>query len=152
MQLLRFDSGRFQPVSSLALTEVSRGIAFGDIDNDGDIDAVVNNNGGTAMVLVNDIGSRKNWLRIRPAGPRTSGARVGLERPGHSTIWRRIATDGSYLSAGEAVAHFGLGDAQTAGDIVVVWPDGKKERWHAPRIDTLIEVREGTGIPSPLIH
>jgi hypothetical protein len=149
MQLLRFSSGRFQPVAPLGITEVSRGIAFGDIDNDGDIDAVVNNNGGPAMLLLNQVGSRKHWLRVRAPGQRTVGARVGLERPGHPTVWRRTATDGSYLSASEGIAHFGLGDALAAGDVIIVWPDGKKERWHAPGIDRVFEAREGTGIPVP---
>ena len=87
-------------------TEIGRGVAFGDLDNDGDIDIVVNNNGGAAKLLLNQGAAKHHWLQVRleqgPGNRLAFGAWVGLSRTGHPTLWRRVKTDGSYLSASDS--------------------------------------------------
>ncbi len=87
------------------LSEVSRGAAFGDIDNDGDIDIVVTNNNGPVRLLLNQVGSRQHWLEVRLEADGKNrfgiGARVAVLRQGQKTLWRRVHTDSSYLSAND---------------------------------------------------
>ncbi len=106
---------------------IGRGAAFGDIDNDGDIDIVVANNSGPAQLLLNqlDAPGRALVVRLEASDGKKSvlGARVGLLRRGKPTIWRRAHTDGSYLSANDSRVHFGLGtDFASIEGIVVYWP------------------------------
>jgi hypothetical protein len=61
-----------------------------------------------------------------------------VERTGRPTLWRRVRTDGSYLSAGDIRAHFGLGTSAAVDAVVVQWPDGQSERWTGIKADSLI--------------
>ena len=132
---------------ALDLIEVSRGTAFGDIDNDGDIDIVVANNNGPARLLLNQIGSRQHWLQVRLERARANrfavGARVGVLREGQRPLWRRAQTDGSYLSANDGRVHLGLGRDPRLKAVVVEWPGGKKEVWEKVQSDRIILLREG---------
>ena len=101
---------------ALAQSEVSRGAAFGDIDNDGDVDIVVSNNNGPARLLLNETSNEnfnENWLKLRlqSEGPNREaiGAEVRLTRPGLPPLIRTVRRDGSYLSASDAQLHIGLG-------------------------------------------
>ena len=129
--------------------EVGRGAAFGDVDNDGDTDIVVTNNGGPVWLLLNQTASGNHWLQVRvqqPSGNRFGlGARVGVERAGQPVLWRRIRTDGSYLSASDPRAHFGLGGSSKIDAVVVQWPDGAQERWTAVAADRVVTLRRGEG-------
>jgi enediyne biosynthesis protein E4 len=73
------------------------------------------------------------------------GARIGVERAGRPTLWRRIRTDGSYLSAADVRAHFGLGPSASIDAIVVEWPDGRHERWTGISGDRRLTLRRGSG-------
>jgi hypothetical protein len=75
------------------------------------------------------------------------GARVGLLRQGRSALWRRVRTDGSYLSASDARVHFGLGPDPTIQAVVVEWTTGRAELWEGVRADRTIRLREGSGRP-----
>ncbi|NNJ93304.1 MAG: CRTAC1 family protein [Halobacteria archaeon] len=134
---------------ALALVEVSRGAAFGDLDNDGDVDIVVANNNGPTRLLRNTIDGDNHWLTVRLQGTRSNraglGARLALLRAGKPPLWRRAHTDGSYLSASDDRVHFGLGAGADVQAIGVVWPHGTREIWHDIGIDSFITLQEGSG-------
>ena len=146
--------GRFEDVSDRAgpvfeLSDVSRGVAFGDIDNDGDIDILVGNNNGPVRLLVNNIGNRNHWLGLRLVGEHTSrdmlGARVRIVRTGHPTLTRRVRADASYASANDPRLVVGLGDSQAAPSVSVRWPGGRLEEWTDVAIDRWTTLTEGGG-------
>lgn len=145
---------RFREMSAVAgpafqLQGVGRGAAFGDVDNDGHVDIVVTNNNGPARLLLNQTAGPNHWLSIRLEGGKSNrmglGARVGLERSGQPTVWRRCHTDGSYLSASDARVHFGLGADPAIQAILVQWPNGSQERWAGLQADRQVTLREGAG-------
>jgi enediyne biosynthesis protein E4 len=154
------DGGNFAEMTASAgpafkLSEVGRGGAFGDVDNDGDVDVLVTNNNGPVRLLLNDAGGRGgHWLSVRldqrDRGNRWAfGARVGVERRGSPTLWRRVGTDGSYLSASDPRVHFGLGSgpgtAARIDAVIVEWPDGQRERWTGVEVDRAITLTRGQG-------
>jgi hypothetical protein len=149
--------GRFVETSASAgpafdMAEIGRGAAFGDVDNDGDTDIVVTNNGGPARLLLNQAThtpAGPHWLQVRleqAGGNRFGiGAWVGVERAGRPTLFRRVRTDGSYLSASDLRVHFGLGPSGAPAAVVVQWPDGHRERWAAVAVDRVVTLRRGAG-------
>jgi hypothetical protein len=154
-QLFRnLGNGQFEDVTSLAgrafqLPGVGRGAAFGDIDNDGDVDVLVANNNGKAQLLINDIGNRNHWLGLRLVGEPGSrdmlGARVGVFRRTGPTLWRRSRADGSYASANDPRVLVGLGASMEAPRVQVVWPSGRTEEWRDVAIDRYATLKEGAG-------
>jgi hypothetical protein len=146
--------GRFEHTSAAAgpafeRAEVSRGAAFGDIDNDGDVDVVVANNNGPVRLLLNQASRQSHWLQVRlqqTSGDRFAlGARVGVERDAAPTLWRRVKTDGSYLSSSDLRVHFGLGSTSAIKAVVVQWPDGRREVWRDVTANRVVTLRRGTG-------
>jgi hypothetical protein len=153
--LLHNEGARFRETSGEAgptfqLSEVGRGAAFGDIDNDGRIDIVVANNNGPVRLLLNETTPVGHWLEIRLQGVKCNrdgiGARVAVLREGQKPMWGRVHTDGSYLSASDVRVHFGLGQ-KPESQVLVEWPDGSKEKWDHVRADSLVTLRQGTGKP-----
>jgi enediyne biosynthesis protein E4 len=142
----RETSGQAGPAFQLA--EVGRGVAFGDIDNDGRVDVVIANNNGPVRLLLNQMAPHDHWLEVLLQGVTCNrdgiGARVGASVKGQNPLWRRVHTDGSYLSASDVRVHFGLGQS-TKAEILVDWPDGSKERWSGIQADSVVTLRQGTG-------
>ena len=145
--------GRFEDVSARAgavfrLSEVSRGAAFGDLDNDGDTDVVVANAAGPVRLLVNRIGQVRHWLGLRlvGAGGRDMvGARVAVFRSDGTTLWRRARADGSYASANDPRVLVGLGSVSDPVDVRVFWPGGREEEWSGVPVDRYTTLIEGGG-------
>jgi hypothetical protein len=156
--------GKFEDATARAgavfeLSEVSRGAAFGDIDNDGDVDVIVGNNNGPTRLLINNIGSRAHWIGLRLIGgpvPRLSthsaasgrdmlGARVEIVRKTAPALMRRARADGSYASANDPRVLAGLGDSTERPAVRVRWPSGRVEEWTDVPIDGYTTLKEGTG-------
>ena len=125
-------SGRFEeiiPIQGSALDErqVSRGAAFGDYDDDGDIDILVANISERPQLLRNDTAGAGHWLRLRLEGTRSNrsaiGARVTL-KAGSQQASAEVATGGSYLSQSDLRLHFGFGSATVVDSVSVSWPSG----------------------------
>ena len=121
------------------------------MDNDGDTDVVVANNGGAAQLLLNAIGQRQHWvgLRLRTAtGTEAFGTRVAVTGPGGRTRWRRARADGSYASASDPRVIAGLGSSGGPVSVRVIWPGGRTEVWPRVEIDRYTTLTEGGG-PTP---
>ena len=130
--------------------EVSRGAAFGDIDNDGDTDVLVTNNNGPARLLLNQVGNRHHWFGLRligKAGRDMFGAKVEIAISKNEVLRRRVRTDGSYLSAHDPRVLVGLGNATRVEHVRVNWPDGTSSEWKAPPVDQYLTWRQGSTPP-----
>jgi hypothetical protein len=146
--------GRFEAAAPLgrdfcADVEVSRGLAAGDIDTDGDIDVVVTNGNGTVRVYRNDMERSGSWFAVRALDPSLGrdalGALVTVTAAGGREWRRRVSSAESYLSSSEPVAHFGLGGVGEVAAIEVTWPDGLHERFVGGPADRRVTVERGHG-------
>ncbi len=147
-------SGRFQDVSAAAgpaiLAEhVGRGCAFGDLDNDGDVDIVVNNLDAAPTVLRNDGGNRNNFLVVKCVGTKSNrsgiGTRIRVIAGGRTQI-DEVRSGSGYYSHNDLRLHFGLGSAERIERLEVVWPSGLKESFDDPPVNHLIVLEEGKGV------
>jgi hypothetical protein len=146
--------GRFEDATAAAgevfgVSDVGRGAAFGDIDNDGDTDVLVTNNNGPVRLLLNQIGNRQRWVGVRlvDRGLRRDmlGARVAITLPDGRTLWRRARSDGSYASANDPRVLVGLGASSDPVRVRVLWPDGRAEEWTDLPVDRWTTLEKGSG-------
>jgi hypothetical protein len=124
---------------------VGRGAAFGDYDNDGDVDVFVVNHGGPGILLRNDGGNRNRWLAVRLAGHRSNRSAIGakLRLVAGSTVQvREVGAQGSYLSQNSLVEHFGLGTRNAADTLEIRWPSGVRQVVVRPASNQMLQVSE----------
>ena len=123
-------------------------MAIGDIDNDGRIDAVVTTNDGPAYVLHNETATDNHWLTIFLVGHRSNrdgiGAEIKLTTSAGSQVVT-VSTAGSYLSASDKRAHFGLGAESIVKSVRIQWPSGVIQTLENVRADQILKVDEPTG-------
>ena len=154
--LLRNNGNKYQSVGgkagpAFAAETVSRALARGDIDNDGDLDLLITSNGGAVQLLLNDGGNRNNSLLVRTIGTGKSnrdaiGARLKLTAGGRTFV-DQVTSGSSYLAQNDMRVHFGLGSTAKAERLEIAWPDGRVEMIENPPVNNVITVREGQGEP-----
>jgi hypothetical protein len=151
---LNQENGTFRNVSgqvgeALQIPQVSRGLAVGDLFNDGRMDAVVENLVGQPMILRPEGGPKNHWVSFQLEGVTCNrlalNARVRVTA-GDLVQLGEVNSGGSYLSQSDLRLHFGLGNHEAADQVEVLWPDGKKETLTHLAADRFYVVREGQGI------
>jgi hypothetical protein len=146
-------SGRFTAAtdscgSLCTEVEVSRGLAVGDVDNDGDLDVLTTTGDGRARLYRNTGPGDAHWVAVRallaPDGRDAHGATLYLETP-TGTLRRDVSPALSYLSSADMRVHFGLADTVKIDGLRVRWPDGEVEEFGDLKIDRFYEIVRGTG-------
>jgi hypothetical protein len=131
----------------VAALHSSRGCAFGDFDNDGDVDVLIMNMNEPPSLLRNDLKGSNQWLKVKLIGTKSNrsaiGTRVTAQYGGKSQI-QEVTAQSSFYSVNDKRLHFGLGAAQSA-DLQIRWTNGLVERFPKVPANRLITIREGEG-------
>src|SRR5262249_532126 len=126
----------------------SRGVAYGDFDNDGDIDMLVINLGDPPSLFRNNVSGQNHWIKIRPEGTKSNRRGIGTRVEVATKKGRQmkeLQSQSSFLSCNDFRLHFGLGDA-TVVDIHVRWPTGERQTFTGLKADQLYTIKEGIGV------
>ncbi len=145
--------GRFEELideagTGVAAAHTSRGCAFGDFDNDGDVDILVMNMNEPPSLLRNDVSGNGRWLKVFLLGVTSNRSAIGARvtaRYGGRVQAQEVSAQSSFYSANDRRLHFGLG-AATAADLNIRWPNGASEKIDNVEADQLVVIREGAGI------
>jgi hypothetical protein len=124
---------------------VGRGAAYADIDNDGDLDVVVTQNGRRVVLFRNDQSLGHHWLRVRLAGDSSNQNAIGavVELSVNGVTQRRVVMPTrSYLSQSELPLTFGLGTANAVDELHITWPDGQRQTVPVPEVDVLMTIKQ----------
>ena len=147
--------GRFEEVGPTggtlpSLVHTSRGLAVGDVNDDGGLDLLVINRDAAPYLLINHVPNRGNWIRFRVrVGDRDAhGARVSA-LVGSKRLHRTVQPEGSYLSANDPRVHFGLGDEYRIRDVTVRWPGGLVEVFGDFDAGQVLDLDQGSGVSRP---
>ena len=151
--------GKFEEVTAkvgqaLPKPVVGRGAAYGDFDNDGDLDVLIVANNGYARLLRNDNGNQNDMLRVKTIGTRSNrdgiGAKVTVKTSTGASLFEMVKTGSSYLSQSELPLTFGLGKPEEGKtvSITIVWPSGHRDSMENVKPDQFVTVQEGKGIVS----
>ncbi len=148
-------NGKFKDLSQqcgpgCTLPVSSRGLAVGDLWNDGRMSAVINNMSGQPMLLVNQSNNQNYWLGVLVRGTKSNrdgiGAKVSVHVVDHKFV-QEVRSGSSYISNNDMRLHFGLGSTRTIERIEVRWPTGNSETFAGGPADRLVTVTEGSGTP-----
>jgi len=148
--------GTFTEVSSksgpyFSIPKVGRGVAFGDYDDDGDIDLLINNENQKAALLRNEGGNRNNFILIKTIGTRSNrdgiGARVYVTT-GKLTQMDEVRSGSSYCSSNDPRLHFGLGKYKKIDLLKIRWPSGIVEEFRDLQVNQMVVLEEGRGVIS----
>ena len=126
----------------------SRGCAFGDFDNDGDIDILIVNLNEPPSLLRNDVAEKPNWIKVKLEGVKSNRSAIGarvVARYGGKVQAQAVVSQSSFYSSSDTRLHFGLGGF-TSVDLDVYWPNGLHERYRDLAANRLVTLREGSGI------
>jgi hypothetical protein len=146
-------AGHFRDISSsnpalCGTANIARGLAYGDLDNDGKLDLLVTTIAGPARLYYN-VASDGHWLRVSAIDPAHGGRdAIGAEvrvRCGERIWVRWINPAASYLCSNDPRAHFGLGSVEWVDDVTVLWPDGSQEKFAGGKVNRPVIVRKGEG-------
>jgi hypothetical protein len=145
--------GRFEELieeagPGVSAVHSSRGCAFGDFDNDGDVDVVVMNMNEPPSLLRNDVSGGGHWLKVLLAGVKSNRSAIGarvVARYGGRAQAQEVCAQSSFYSVSDRRLHFGLGGA-TSAELTVTWPSGATEKIGSVAADQLVVIREGAGI------
>jgi hypothetical protein len=148
-------NGTFTDISDIAgpgITAVSsaRGLAVGDLWNDGRLSAVISNMNAPPMLLVNDVRNRNHWIAFHAIGSKSNrdgiGAKISV-KAGARTLVDEVRSGSSYVSNSDMRVHFGLGSATKIDWVQVRWPSGLLERFENLPVDSIHTLKEGSGTP-----
>jgi hypothetical protein len=130
---------------------VGRGLAVGDIDNDGRVDAIVTTNDGPAYILHNETSTQNHWLTLKLVGHKSNRDAIGAEvklTTSKGSQWVTVTTAGSYLSSSDKRVHFGLAAETAALKIDIRWPSGVLQHLDNVRADQILQVDEPAASPT----
>jgi hypothetical protein len=150
-------NGTFANVSAVSGTGItarasSRGLAVGDLWNDGRESVLISNMNSAPSLLVNEVKSPKSnhWIGLRLVGTKSNRDAIGAKvriKLGTRTLVDEVRSGSSYLSQSDMRIHFGLGSVESLAGVEVRWPNGESEYFAIPKVDTIQTVREGAGKP-----
>lgn len=138
---------------AISYSNVGRGAAFADYNNDGNVDVFIVNNGGQGVLLRNDGGTLNHWIEIKLLGTKSNRSAIGAKLRIETNSWSQyleVNDQSSYLSQNSLIQHFGLGKAKEVNRLVIDWPSGIHQVFQHIPADQRIEITEGHPQISPL--